>query len=233
MNVPTRADRGATRRDSRAARGDVLTILIADDHPLILAGLRDSLEGDGGFELVAEAHSGPEVLPLVKRTKPDVVLLDLRMPGIDGLGCLDRIAARHPDTKVVIVSASADPERIQAAFDHGAAGYIVKGVGILDLAKAIRSAVEGSGCRAHGVPDAQAAGLTERELTIVTAVARGLSNEEIGAALWVTERTIKFHLTNIYRKLGVRNRTGAAHWTFSQGLLDASEANLAAAARRM
>jgi DNA-binding NarL/FixJ family response regulator len=206
-----------------------MKILIADDHPLMLAGVRHSLEADEGFEVVAEARSGTEVLPLIGRTSPDAVLLDLRMPGIDGLGCLDRIVARHPRAKVVVLSADSDPERIQAAFKHGACGYVVKGIDVIDLPSAIRQAVDGTAYHALGLPAlneesaAKAAGLTERELTIIKAVARGLSNQAIGRELWVTEQTVKFHLTNIYRKLRVANRTEAARWAFAHGLLSESE----------
>jgi DNA-binding NarL/FixJ family response regulator len=206
-----------------------MRILIADDHPLMLAGMRRTLAASDGFEVVAEARSGPEVMPLVRRTSPDVVLLDLRMPGIDGLGCLDRIIANDPRTKVVIVSASGDPDLIQAAFKHGACGYVVKGIELIDLASAIRQAVDGTAYHALGLPAlneesaAKAAGLTERELMIVKAVARGLSNPAIGKELWVTQQTVKFHLTNIYRKLGVTNRTGAARWAFAHGLLNETE----------
>jgi NarL family two-component system response regulator LiaR len=203
-----------------------MRVLIADDHPLMLAALRQALEADGGFEVVAEAASGEKVLPLVGRTTPDVVLLDLRMPGMDGLACLDRIVARHPQTKVVMMSSITDPERIQATFKHGACGYIVKTIDAADLPSAIRQAVDGTAYHALGLPAlneesaANAAGLTDRELTIIKAVARGLSNQAIGRELWVTEQTVKFHLTNVYRKLAVANRTEAARWAFAHGLVN-------------
>jgi two-component system nitrate/nitrite response regulator NarL len=195
-----------------------LKILIADDHPLVLTGVRRTLEQDGGFEIVAETQTGTEVLPLVGRTNPDVALLDMRMPGIDGLTCLDRIRHRHPDVKVVICSMDSDPEQVQEAFRRGAAGYIVKNVGPKDLASAIRQAVDGTAYHALGLPAinednaARAAGLTSRELQIMKAVARGLSNKAIAKELWITEQTVKFHLGNIYRKLNLANRTEAARW---------------------
>jgi DNA-binding NarL/FixJ family response regulator len=206
-----------------------MKILIADDHPLILAGVRQVLEAAGGFEVVAEARSGSEVLPLIGRTSPDVVLMDMRMPGVDGLGCLDRIRARYPRAKVVVLSVSTDPQQIEAAFKHGACGYVIKSIDSTDLASAIRQAVDGTAYHALGLPAlneesvGRAAGLTEREVTIMKAVARGLSNQAIGRELWVTEQTVKFHLTNIYRKLGVANRTEAARWAFAQGLFSAAE----------
>jgi DNA-binding NarL/FixJ family response regulator len=212
------------REDERDSRLRALKILIADDHPLILAGVRRTLEEDGGFEIVAETQHGPEVLPLVGRTSPDVALLDMRMPGIDGLTCLDRIRNRHPAVKVVMCSMNADPEQVQEAFRRGAAGYIVKNVGPKDLASAIRQAVEGTAYHALGLPAinednvARAAGLTSRELQIMKAVARGLSNKAIAKELWITEQTVKFHLGNVYRKLHIANRTEAARWALNKGL---------------
>jgi DNA-binding NarL/FixJ family response regulator len=204
----------------------VMKVLIADDHPLMLAGLRQALEADERFEVVAEAQTAAQVLPLVARTLPDVVLLDLRMPGMDGLACLDRIVARHPHIKVVIVSSITDPERIQATFKHGACGYVVKTIDADDLPSAVRQAVDGTAYHALGLPAlndesaANAAGLTDRELTIVKAVARGLSNRAIARELFVTEQTVKFHLTNIYKKLALANRTEAARWAFAHGLVN-------------
>ena len=203
-----------------------MKILIADDHPLVLAGTSEILRREEGFEVVGEARSGPEALALVSRLRPDVLLLDMRMPGLDGFACLDRVRTRHPEVKVVVLSMFADPEQAQAAFKAGACGYILKSIDCNDLASAIRQAVDGTAYHALGLPAlnestvARAAGLTERELEIVKAVARGLSNKAISKELWVTEQTVKFHLTNVYRKLGVANRTEAARWAFSHGFVD-------------
>jgi DNA-binding NarL/FixJ family response regulator len=204
-----------------------MKILLADDHPLMLVGVRRVLEESNGFEVVGETRLGSEVLPLVGRTNPDVVLLDMRMPGIDGFSCLEAIRLRYPKVKVVVLSVSTNPEQIQAALARGASGYIVKSINPLDLPSAVRQAVEGTVYHAVGMPEvsevalAKAAGLTKRELTIVKAVARGLSNQAIAKELWVTEQTVKFHLTNIYRKLGISNRTEAARWAYAQGFTEA------------
>jgi DNA-binding NarL/FixJ family response regulator len=209
-----------------------MKLLIADDHPLIVAGVRHILEREPLFEVVGTAATGAEVLPLVARLNPDVVLLDLRMPGVDGLGCLERIRARHPKVKVIILSMTTDPEQIQAAFKRGACGFLIKTIDLSDLASAIRQAVAGTAFHALGLPAlnenavARAAGLTERELTIMKAVSRGLSNQAIGKELWVTEQTVKFHLTNVYRKLGVTNRTEAARWAFAKGFAAESSPNV-------
>ena len=204
-----------------------MRVLIADDHPLILAGIKRALEEADGFDVVAEASSGSQVLPLVSQTDPDLALLDLRMPEMDGLQCLDRIRKQHPKVKVVILSVSTDPEVVQTVLNHGAAAYVVKSVNPLDLSSALRQALEGTVFSAIGLPEktaqedaVKAAGLTERETTILKALARGLSNEAIGKELWVAEQTVKFHLTNIYRKLDVSNRTEAARYAYEHGLID-------------
>ena len=203
-----------------------LRVLIADDHRLMVEGTKQALERAGGFEVVGEAVNGVQVLPLVRRLKPDLVLLDLRMPQMDGLTCLAKIRKEFPDVKVAILSVSQDPELIQTALKRGANAYIVKSVDPDDLPAALRQTLDGKVFTTVGVTEdpgeraARDAGLTERELVIVRAVARGLSNEAIAKELWVAEQTVKFHLTNIYRKLGVSNRTEAARYAFEQGLVD-------------
>jgi DNA-binding NarL/FixJ family response regulator len=203
-----------------------MKVLIADDHRLMVEGIRRALEPAEDIEIVGEASAGSQVLPLVRRLSPDVVLLDMRMPHMDGLTCLDQIRKNCPDVKVIVLSVFSDPEQIQAAFRHGANGYIVKSVNPVDLPSAIRQAVEGTVFHAIGFPEAtdesvgKANGLTERELSILRAVARGLSNQAIGKELWVTEQTVKFHLTNIYRKLHLANRTEAARYAYQHGLAE-------------
>lgn len=202
-----------------------MRVLIADDHRLIVDGIKRALEASSGFEVVGEASSGSRVLPLVGQTNPDLVLLDLRMPGADGLTCLAQIRKRYPNVKVVILSVSTDETVIKAALSRGASAYIVKSINPIDLPSALRQAMDGTVHSAMGLPDAgdnaaRAAGLTERETSILSALARGLSNEAIGKELWVTEQTVKFHLTNIYRKLGVSNRTEAARLAYQHGLVE-------------
>jgi DNA-binding NarL/FixJ family response regulator len=202
-----------------------MRVLIADDHRLIVDGIKSALEGQSDFEVVGEASSGAQVLPLVGRTNPDLVLLDLRMPGADGLTCLNQIRKRYPDVKVVVLSVSTDESVIQTALQRGASAYIVKSVNPVDLPSALRQAMEGTVFTAVGLPQAgenaaRVAGLTERETAILSALARGLSNEAIGKELWVAEQTVKFHLTNIYRKLGVSNRTEAARLAYQNGLVE-------------
>jgi DNA-binding NarL/FixJ family response regulator len=219
--VTTSASASIHDNDFARAR---MSIVLADDHALIRAGARQALAADG-FVVVGEASSGPEVIPLIARTAPDVVLLDLRMPGVDGLGCLQRIRAAYPAVKVVMCSVSTDTDQIEGAFRRGACGFILKSIDPGDLGSAIRQAVDGTAFHPLGLPAigtpttaARGAGLTEREAEVLAAVARGLSNKAVAAELWVTVQTVKFHLTSIYRKLGINNRTEAAGWALSKGL---------------
>jgi DNA-binding NarL/FixJ family response regulator len=197
-------------------------VLVADDHRLVLEGIREALAHDDSFEIVGEARFGSQVLPLVNQLRPDVVLLDIRMPEMDGIACLELLTKRFPEVKVVVLSVYSDAEHIEAALSRGAAAYIVKSISPADLASAVAQAVEGTVYHALGMLDEEEVaadnhGLTEREIVILRAVARGLPNRAIGQELWVTEQTVKFHLTNIYRKLGVANRTEAARAAFRLG----------------
>jgi len=202
-----------------------LRVLLADDHKLVLEAVQRALEKDEGFRVVATTDSGAAVADLVARHRPDIVVMDLRMPGVDGLQALGQIRARDSRTKVVMLSASDRPEEIQSALARGADGFILKSVDPVDLPAVLRQVHEGtvfhpgaSGGQPAADAPAQAVGLTDREVTLVRALARGLTNKQIGQELWITEQTVKFHLRNIYRKLEVANRTGAARWAHENGL---------------
>jgi DNA-binding NarL/FixJ family response regulator len=207
---------------STEIRSPRVKVLLADDHPALLRGLRRSLERDGGFEIVGEAHDGAQVLPAIRETSPEVVLLDMHMPGIDGMGCIPRIRTAYPDVKIVMCSMESATEKVEAAFLAGACGYVVKTVDPRDLAPAIRQAIAGTAFKPVGAADdgriGRAVGLTAREIEILRFVARGQSNKTIARELWVTEQTVKFHLSNVFRKLRVSNRTEAARWAFNKGL---------------
>jgi DNA-binding NarL/FixJ family response regulator len=199
-------------------------VLVADDHRLMLAAVRRALADAEDFEIVDEVSVGSRVLPAVRETKPDVVLLDMRMPELDGLACLGRLRKHDPTIAVVILSSYSDEDQIDAAREAGALGYIVKTIEPVDLPSVLRSALAGHPFAVWGqeaqpsVTSTGAVALSERETAVLEAVARGLSNKEIGRELWISEQTVKFHLRNLYRKLGVTSRTEAARYAYSSGV---------------
>jgi two-component system NarL family response regulator len=198
--------------------------VVADDHRLMLDALTRVLEEAEDFDVVATTDSGAHVPPLVARHSPDLVLMDVQMPGMDGLSALDVIRSRHPDVKVVLISAEQDRQQIEMALRRGAVGYLVKTINPTDVPAALRQFYDGTAFSVLGSGESvedrvsREAGLTERELTMLKAVARGLSNKQISQELWVTEQTVKFHLSNVYRKLGVTNRAGAVRYAHEHGL---------------
>jgi DNA-binding NarL/FixJ family response regulator len=202
-----------------------IRVLLADDHALVLQAVRFALEPYPEIEIVAEARSGSEVLPRVGASEPDLVLLDIRMPGIDGLQLLDRLREQYPETKVVILSAVDDPEVAAEAIRRGAKAFLGKGIDPGDIAPVLRQVFEGelvteSIGSEPGVPAVASDefGLTTREREILERVATGLSNKQIAGEFWLSEQTIKYHLTNVYRKLGVSSRTEAARFAYDHGL---------------
>jgi DNA-binding NarL/FixJ family response regulator len=209
-----------------------LKVLVADDHPLTLAGIRGALSAADGIEVVGEALSGADVMPLIRKTRPDVALIEIGLPGVDGMACLDLIKRHHPEVKVIMLCASRDERLVAAALERGASAFIVKSVHPLDLPSALRQTVERTVFHATPVARAQDDGgravLTPRELEILEAVSHGLSNKAISSALFVTEQTVKFHLTNIYRKLGVPNRTSALRYAHEHGLVEADALSVTA-----
>jgi DNA-binding NarL/FixJ family response regulator len=209
---------------------DRITVLIADDHPVVIAGIRRALEGHDDIEVVGEARSGPEVMHMIERRCPRLVLLDLCMPGVDGLESIEKITATWPNVKTVILSACEERTVINAALEAGASAYVVKSVLTMDVASIVRQASSGAVFHAGTQlrlartdapePDPDG-GLTARELAILRAVAGGLTTTAISKELWVSEHTVKFHLTNIYRKLGVANRAGAIRYALEHHLVAA------------
>ena len=204
-----------------------LKLLIADDHQLMLAAVRMALDEAPDFEIVGEALSGSQVLPLVGQTSPDAVLLDLRMPGMDGLRCLELLRERHPEVKAIVLTGNEDPTAIQACFDRGAVAVIQKNIEPTDLPAVIRQALAGNVHYAgNAAAEAAAAAarprwdLTARETEILRALAEGHSNKQMAKQFWLSEQTIKYHLTNVYRKLGVSSRTEAVRLAYEHGLIE-------------
>jgi DNA-binding NarL/FixJ family response regulator len=203
-----------------------IKVLLADDHPLIIAGVRRTIEDLDDMEVVGEANSGPELMQLIERRRPDLVLMDLRMPGVVGVEAIERIRLSWPDVKTVVLSACDDRTAIDSALRAGASAYVLKSAHTVDIASVLRQASNGDVFHAPsfasprpGVPGAPALpSLTDRERSILSAVAAGLTTAAISRDLWISEHTIKFHLTNIYRKLGVVNRAGAVRYALENGI---------------
>jgi len=220
----------AAHRDGAAGASNLgvrqLKVLIADGHRLMLRVLRVSLEEAEGFEVVGEARYGSQVLPLVRKLEPDLVLLGARMPEMDGLRALELIRRGHPDVKVVMFAGTDEPDAITAASEGGAAAFVAKTIDPGELPSALRQAAEATAFQVFGIPAedrtpaAREAGLSKRELSILSALGSGLSNKQIAKELWLAEQTVKFHLTNIYRKLGVGNRTEAVRYAYRHGLVE-------------
>jgi DNA-binding NarL/FixJ family response regulator len=199
-------------------------VMIADENRLMLEGFRRALDSVEDISVVAVTHLASHVIPLIERRRPEILALDLGMHTAEGGSCLDLIRSTEPDLTVVVLSATATPDTIRSALSRGARAFITKNVNPLDIPSAIRQAYEGTVYHVLGSapgPDdhLREAGLTDREITMLKALARGLSNKAISQELWVTEQTVKFHLGNLYRKLGVQNRLAAASYAHSNGVL--------------
>jgi DNA-binding NarL/FixJ family response regulator len=200
-------------------------VFIADDQQLILNGVRNALAAADDITVVGVTQRGCDVLARVAELCPDLVLLDHCMHGCGGVECVRAIKQQHPEMKVVMLSASEDAAEIAAALGAGADAYIGKRIRPRDLACALRQVVTGVVYHAGPgrverpslAPDI--ADLTERELTMLEAISRGLSTKLISRELWISEKTVKFHLTNIYRKLGVHNSAGAMRYAYEHDLL--------------
>jgi len=204
-------------------------ILIADDHLIIRQGLRLILETEDDFELIGEAADGAEALRLCADLHPDVVLMDLRMPGMDGITAIEKLRQTHPEIAVVILTTFNEDELMLRGIRAGAKGFLLKDTDRGTLFDTIRAAARGETllkpeimARLLNVASAPAItpfNLTEREKEVLAAVARGERSKEIAAKLHITERTVKAHLASIYQKMGVDSRAGAIAVAAQNGLL--------------
>lgn len=202
-------------------------ILIVDDHPVVRFGLRGMLEAYDDLRVVGEASSGDEAIALAAATRPDVILMDLRMPGTDGATATARIRREHPGIRVLVLTTYEGDADIMPAIEAGATGYLLKDTPIGTLTDAIRAAARGETVlappvAARLVTHMQApAGeqLTPREVQVLGLVASGLSNSEIGRQLYIGEATVKTHLLRTFVKLGVNDRTAAVTVALARGIL--------------
>ena len=209
---------------------EVITVVIADDHPFVRHGLRTYLETLDDMDVAGEAANGAEAVELVERLLPDVVLMDLVMPELDGIGAIRRIREVAPSTRVIALTSFADDEKVFPAIKAGAAGYLLKDVRPADLADAVRKASRGEALLAPSVAARlmqevsgarpAPAGLTDRELEVLRLIARGMSNKQIARELVVSEKTVKTHVSNILAKLHLDDRTQAALYAVREGLAE-------------
>jgi DNA-binding NarL/FixJ family response regulator len=197
----------------------MIRVLLADDHGLVRTGLSSLLGTAADIEVVGEAADGAQAVALVTSTRPDVVLMDLSMPVMDGVSATRAVRRQHPEIRVVVLSSFADQGRVRDAVAAGATGYVLKDCTPDELRSAIRAAAEGHAPLDPRVAtallptgDTPAEQLSDRERQVLRLASKGLANKQIGRALGIAERTVKVHLSNMYRRIGVTDRTSAALW---------------------
>lgn len=207
-------------------------VFIADDHELVRYALRTLLEGEGGIEVVGEAADGAAALAGARDLRPDVLLLDLRMPGMGGVEVCEHIRRERPDVAVLVLTSFDEDEEVFGVMDAGANGYLLKDMSPDRLAGAIRAVADGQSVFDTGVANRIMAGrtmprqasepdepLSEREMDVLRLMAQGLTNREIGRALWIGESTVKTHVSHILRKLDQADRTQAVVTALRMGLV--------------
>ena len=212
-----------------------IRVLIVDDHSVVRTGLRVFLDLQPDIEVVGEASDGSEGVAVARRLEPDVVLMDLLMPNMDGITAIGRIKAERPDTEIVTMTSFIEEEKVTAALEAGASGYVLKDAEAEEVAAAIRAAFAGEvhldpavarllaqRMRNRKSPeDELTEPLTEREKDVLRLLGQGMSNKEIGSTLFITERTARTYVSNILGKLGLASRTQAALYAVEHKLVDA------------
>jgi DNA-binding NarL/FixJ family response regulator len=208
----------------------MIRLLIVDDHPVVRAGLVGMLSDEPGFEVVGEASDGAQAVRVAAATRPDVVLMDLRMPAVDGVQATAQITAAS-DAKVLILTTYESDDQILAAIEAGASGYLLKASPQAEIVAGIRSVADGQTALSPSVAarlvqrmraPAPEAVLTAREIDVLQLVARGNSNKQVAAVLGIGESTVKTHLLNVFEKLGVADRTRAVTLAMERGILPRS-----------
>jgi DNA-binding NarL/FixJ family response regulator len=204
-----------------------IRLIIVDDHPVVRDGLRGMFAGDPEFEVLGEAAGGAEAVTLVEALRPDVVLMDLRMPGMDGVTAIGELARRGASARVLVLTTYDTDSDVLPAIQAGATGYLLKDAPREELFRAVRAAARGEAVLAPSVASRLMGRLrtpaheplSQRELEVLNLIARGSTNREAAAHLFISEATVKTHLLHVYAKLGVNDRAAAVATAFERGLL--------------
>ncbi len=211
----------------RTGEGHIIRLLIVDDHPVVRSGLQGMLASQTDFEVVGEAQDGSEGVALARKLRPDVILMDLRMPEMDGVEAIGRIKTRQPEMQILVLTTYESDADILRAIEQGASGYLLKDAPREDLYAAIRAVAQGKSPLAPAVA-ARLMGrlrgsadkaLSNREIEVLELVARGTSNKQIGKELWISETTVKTHMLHVFEKLGVTDRTAAVTVALKRGII--------------
>jgi DNA-binding NarL/FixJ family response regulator len=229
---PTSEDATPVEAGASPTQGPVHRTLVADDHPIVRQGITALLATTDDFVVVGQASDGDEAVALADSLEPDLIVMDLRMPGLDGVEATEAVLARHPSTKIVVLTTYESDDSILRAIEVGASGYLLKAspedelvaglravaAGQVALAPAMAARLVGR-ARIGGEPVPRASPLSPRETEVLALVAEGCSNREIGRRLFVGEATVKTHLLHVFEKLGVNDRTRAVTLALERGHL--------------
>ena len=210
-----------------------IKVVIVDDHALIREGIKKLLELEESFDIIALAGDGNEALEVIEKVRPDVVLLDINMPNMNGIDCLKQIKAEYPDTKVVMLTIHEDAEYLIETINIGAEGYVLKDADVSSLVKAIQKVVQGevyihptlSGIlvreykrKDKNNEELNGTALTKREYEVIRLISKGHNNKEIAVELFISEKTVKNHVSNIFKKIKVTDRTQAALYAIKNNI---------------
>ena len=213
--------------DGGPSASSVIRVLLVDDHPVVRDGLKGMLDGDSDIVVVGEAADGGEALAIARRCHPDVILMDLRMPGVGGVEAITKLAESGVPARVLVLTTYDSDSEVVAAIQAGATGYLLKDAPKAELVRAVRSAARGETVLSPAVATRLVGqvrepvdrSLSQRELEILSLVARGSNNRAAAAELFISEATVKTHLLHIYAKLGVNDRAAAVAAGYERGLL--------------